>query len=95
MKCMPELPEDQLDAGQATHSGREMPSHGLTRGKMTDTDSVVGAQLSTEVSADELTADKFNQPVSNKSNSKSDSDDGLQACDLPLHKEDDFDANRL
>ena len=47
------------------------------------------------VSADELTANKFDQLVSNESNSESDSDDDLQARDPLLHEEDNFDADGL
>ena len=95
MKCMPELPEDQLGAGQVAHCSGGTLSHSPTRGEMTGADSVASAHLLTEVSADEPTADKFDQLVSDKSIGESDSDDGLQARDLPLHKEDDFDADGL
>ena len=47
------------------------------------------------MSADEPTADEFDQPVSDESTGESDSDDGLQARDPPLHEEDDFDADGL
>ena len=92
---MPELPKDQPDAGQVARSSRDAPSHSLMRGKMTDTNSMVSAQPLTEVSTDELTADEFDQLVSNEFNSENDSDDGLQACNLLLHEEDNFDTDRL
>ena len=95
MKCMPELPKDQPDAGQVARSSRDAPSHSLMRGKMTDTNGMVSAQPLTEVSTDELTADEFDQLVSNEFNSENDSDDGLQACNLLLHEEDNFDTDRL
>ena len=92
---MPELPEAQPDARQVVCSSGDMRGHGPTRGKATVADGVVDARLSTEVGADEPTANKFDQPVSDESNGESDSDDGLQAHDPPVQEEDDFGADGL
>ena len=95
MKCMPELLEDQPDAGQVIRGSTDMQDHSPTRGELAGADSVVDAWLLTEVGVDELTADEFNQPVSDESDSKSDSDGGVQAHNPPAQEEDDFDSDRL
>ena len=95
MKCMPELPEDQPDAGQVVRGGTDAQDHSPTRGRPTSADGAVDAWLSTEVSADEPTADGFDQPASDESDGESDSDGGVQARDPPVHEEDDFDSDGL
>ena len=95
MKCMPELLEDQPDAGQVIHGGADVQDHSPMKGRPTSANGAVNTWPSTEVSANEPTADGFDQPASNESDSESDSDGGVQACDLLVHKEDDFDSDRM
>ena len=62
MKCMPELPEDQLDAGQVVRGGTNVQDHSPTRGRPTSADGAVDAWLSTEVSAmNQLPTDSTSQ----------------------------------